>query len=107
MESMDCPAGDQLAPVRTESITALQAFTLLNNPFLTRHSSLLAERLSAVATTHPPATVEVQTADAFREILLRDPTASEQTDFASYTARHGLANLCRLLLNSNEFLYVE
>lgn len=107
MESMDCPAGDQLAPVRTESITALQAFTLLNNPFVTRHSSVLADRLAVVPAAVPAPAIELQIAEAFREILLRDATAEELAGFAPYAARHGLANLCRLLLNSNEFLYVE
>jgi len=102
METMDCPAGDQLAPVRTESVTALQAFALLNNPFVVRQCEHIAARIAA----ENPASAN-QVSEAFRRLLLRDPTAKERRDFEAYTARNGLANLCRVLLNSNEFLYVE
>ncbi len=102
METMDCPAGDQLAPVRTESVTALQAFTLLNNPFVVRQCEHIAARIAA----EKPAAAD-QVPEAFRRILLRAPTDDERKEFEAYAWRNGLANLCRVLLNSNEFLYVE
>jgi hypothetical protein len=40
-------------------------------------------------------------------ILSRPATDAENKDLSSYATRHGLANACRLLLNSNEFLFVN
>jgi hypothetical protein len=36
----------------------------------------------------------------------RPPSPSERQELEEYARRHGLANACRLLLNSNEFLFV-
>jgi hypothetical protein len=43
----------------------------------------------------------------FRLVLCREPTPSESSAFQSYAAKHGLANACRVLLNSNEFMFVD
>ena len=40
-------------------------------------------------------------------MLLRDPTADETRDWAAYAARHGLANACRMMFNTNEFVFVN
>ncbi len=37
----------------------------------------------------------------------RMPTASESDSFVRFAEQHGLAALCRVLFNSNEFLYVD
>ena len=42
-----------------------------------------------------------------RRVLLREPTADELRDFTAYAQQNGLAALCRVLLNSNEFLFVN
>ena len=39
--------------------------------------------------------------------LGRPPTADELRDWSTYADRHGLANACRLLFNSNEFLFLN
>jgi hypothetical protein len=44
MESMDCPDLSQLTPVRSASVTALQALAMLNDKFIVRHSEHLAAR---------------------------------------------------------------
>jgi len=44
---------------------------------------------------------------AFRLILLRNPTENERVKFTAYVQNHGLANACQVLLNSNEFLYLD
>ena len=31
----------------------------------------------------------------------------ERAEWTAYAQRHGLANLCRVLFNSNEFLFVD
>ena len=47
MESLDCPDGSQVAPVRGQSMTALQALTMLDNRFIVRQSEHAAARLAA------------------------------------------------------------
>ena len=37
----------------------------------------------------------------------RLPTDEERSAFAAYAVKHGLPNLCRVLFNSNEFLFVD
>ncbi len=44
---------------------------------------------------------------AFRLTLQREPTAKERDVLTPYLEREGLTNLCRLLLNTNEFLFVD
>ena len=102
MEALDCPAGDQLAPTRSESVTALQALTMMNNPFVVRQCEHIAQRLERQT---PQTTQRVQL--AFELILLRGPTPEELKAFEAYATKHGLANACRLLINSNEFLFVN
>ena len=46
-------------------------------------------------------------AEAVRWILLREPTSDELRDLATYAKKNRLAALCRVLINSNEFLFVN
>ena len=39
--------------------------------------------------------------------LNRPPTPEEIVELSAYEEKHGFANLCRLLLNSNEFMFVN
>jgi hypothetical protein len=43
----------------------------------------------------------------FRQGLGRDPTSEEKAALADYVHIHGLANGCRLVLNLNEFAFVD
>jgi hypothetical protein len=37
----------------------------------------------------------------------RAPSAAEQKQFAAFARQHGLPNLCRVLLNLNEFTFAD
>jgi hypothetical protein len=102
LEALDCPDGGTFTPVRNVSTTAQQAFALLNDGFLIRQCEHIADRLAAAG-----AMEETQAESAFRLILLRGAQPEERTKFAAYIQHHGLANACQLLLNSNEFLYLD
>ncbi len=102
MSAMDFPDASQFVPTRVFSASPLQALVLFNSNFVLHHSDHLARRIASQE-KEPIAQVR----QAFRLALQRDPTADESTDFTSYTTRHGLAAMCRVLLNSNEFLFVE
>jgi len=105
METMDCLDASQLAPMRGSSYTALQALSLLNNPFMVRMSERIAERASApaAAAASPAAQVDA----LYRLVLGRAPTGEERGAIGAFVERRGLANGARLLLNSNEFIFVE
>jgi mono/diheme cytochrome c family protein len=101
MDSMGCPDGAQLTPKRDEAFTALQALSLLNNQFILRQSEYAAERIAKAA---PDLRGRIK---AFYQLaLLRDPTEDESLRWEKYAAQHGLANVCRMIFNSNEFLFV-
>ncbi|HIE96127.1 MAG TPA: DUF1549 domain-containing protein [Planctomycetes bacterium] len=102
MESLDFPDLGLLAPQRGFSVSALQALAVFNNDFVLHHSQLLAEKLKA---SH--ATVGEQVARACRLVFLREPGKEESMVLVAYVTQHGLAAMCRVLFNSNEFIFVD
>jgi hypothetical protein len=102
MEALDCPDSSQLAPTRTTSVTALQALAMLNDRFIVRQSEHLAERI-----THAGADNPARIHALYLLALGRAPTRQETDALAAYANKHGLANACRILLNCNEFLFVN
>ena len=113
MDSLDCPSGDQIIPVRSNSVTVQQALALWNDVFVATYCERIAERIARDVTVQPAVStnsdtpLQKQIKLAVRLILGRNPTEVETNEFADYVNRHGMANLCRLLLNSNEFLFVN
>src|SRR5262249_37104949 len=101
LEAMDCPDGSQQAPVRSSSVTALQALSMLNNPFLVRQYEQLATRLEKLESTW-----EAQIQLLFRLSLGREARDQEMAALVEHVQRFGLASACRVVLNSNEFLFV-
>jgi len=102
MESLDFPDLGLLAPKREFSLSALQALALYNNDFVLHHSRVLAERLK-----EDPITVKEQVGRAVQLIYLREPTETELAALVGFSEQHGLAATCRVLVNSNEFIFVD
>jgi hypothetical protein len=102
MDALDCPDGGSVTPVRSVSTTVLQALATLNDSFLIRQCEHLATRISRA---HSRTEDQVQV--LYRFMLQRDPTADESCKLIQYTRNHGLANACHLLMNSNEFMYLD
>jgi len=101
-DTLDSADASQLTAVRNESTTPLQALALLNNPFVICQCVHMARRLETLA---PDAAGRAR---ALIEMAYGRPaTADEETMLAAYASRHGLENLCRLIVNSNEFLFVN
>ena len=86
---------------RNATITPLQALSLYNNPFVLRQSESLAARLQREA-----GSTESQIDRAFLLLYSRRPLDDETRALSAYVQKHGLANACRVLINSNEFLFV-
>jgi len=91
MERLDCPDPSVLTPKRTTTLTAIQALAMWNNRFMVRMAEHLAER--AKGDPHQ-----------LSQWVLGRPL---RPDERAYAAQHGLANLARVLLNTNEFLFVD
>jgi hypothetical protein len=102
MEALDCPDSSQLTPVRSSSVTPVQALSMLNDKLIVRQCEHVAERVAREAPDP-----EGQVAVLYRLVLGRPPTAREAQAVGAYARRHGLANACRVLLNSNEFVFVN
>jgi hypothetical protein len=102
---VDCLDGadpSQLTPARNVSITPLQALALLNNEFTLVHSRAFAASLEKASGDK-----EKQIAIAVERVWGRPATKEEIDEMKAYVAKHGLANLGRLLFNSTEFLFVN
>jgi hypothetical protein len=102
VECLDGADASQLTPKRTESVTAPQALALLNNEFMLVHSKAMAARLQKHSAERSR-----QIEYACLLVWARKPTETERALFTDYSERHGLPNLCRVLFNSNEFLFVD
>lgn len=101
MAALDFPDLGLLAPERVNSNSALQALELYNNSFVLHFSQQLANRL---AEHHPNQQQQVE--QAVMSCLGRRATAHEKELMTKLVEQHGLANLCRVLFNSSEFVYV-
>ena len=105
------------------TLVAPQALALLNNEFVHEQSRRLAERIHRDAADR-----KGRVSQAWRAVLGRDPRPSEAAAAAEHLERQrahfatsrlagdsttsdperlALASLCHVLLNSNEFLYVD
>jgi hypothetical protein len=69
---------------------------------MVRQSEHLAECVTKLAPDLPGQIITL-----YQLVLLRPPTEAEKQRLLQYAQKHGLANACRLLLNSNEFVFVD
>lgn len=97
----DCPEGNQVTPKRTRSTTPLQALNLLNSKFVIQQSEFLAERLKAEATDRAEIIER-----SYRLCFSRSPSAREVKLATQMLEELGVVQYCRVLLNSNEFVFV-
>jgi hypothetical protein len=102
MEALDCADPNLNTPVRSQTQTALQALALWNDLLIVRQSREFARRLSRLTSD-----LHGQIAAAHCLALGREPDDRERDALANYAAKYGLANACRLLWNTNEFVFVD
>jgi hypothetical protein len=115
----DRPAFAVNCPKRDASVIPLQSLTMLNDEFIAEEAEHLAARAAAASGT-PGRAVEA----AFAFALSREPTTREAMQCSDFLTRQNLAfqhagvsakvgeqralaQLCRTLLNTSEFLYSE
>jgi hypothetical protein len=102
MATLDCPDPSAMAAKRNETLTPLQSLALLNNKFMVAMAERFAARIESMGTD----TNERLTA-GWRLAFGREPAENELTELAQYADRYGLASACRLILNMNEFVFVD
>ena len=103
MTEFDQPDCTFSAPKRAETTTPLQALTMLNHSFTLDMAAGLAERLKQEAGDDVAAQVD----RVYRLCYSRPATKEEVSACRQLVDRHGLAALCRVLLNSSEMIYVQ
>jgi hypothetical protein len=103
LESLDCPAPSVMSPRRSETITPVQSLSLLNNRFVEECGKRLAERTQWEAGEE----IDWQIDRLYRLALMRAPRPFEFQLGRDFALKRGLEQLCVLLLNTNEFLFLE
>ena len=103
MTSMDCADPSMRVDKRNESLSPLQALAMLNNGFIVTQARHLAARAQA----ERPADLAAQVARAHALALGRPPGADTGTRLVAFAEAEGLPALCRLLLNLNEFTFID
>ena len=101
MDALDFPDMALLSPKRSFSVSALQSLSLYNNDFVLHASEWIAARVEGEALG------QERIRRLVRLLWQREPMGPELAAFESHVASHGLAALCRVLLNSNEMLFVD
>jgi hypothetical protein len=102
LECLDSADPNATTPVRSSTVTPLQALALLNDPLVIELSHRFACRLQQ----HCSGEAE-QIRRAVLETLGRPPTDEERKLLARFVRQEGLPRLCRYLMNTNEFLFVD
>jgi len=98
MAALDCADPSMQVDKRSETLSPLQALALYNDAFMLVAAKHLAARVEGEP---DPITA------AFRLAIGRPPTPVERDSLARHTCDHGAANACRVILNLNEFVFVD
>ena len=108
LETFDAPVLNASCERRRNSVTALQPLAMYNSQFVNTEAKYFAERVRKEAGPDRGEQIE----RAFLIALGRPPRPTERdrvrTFLSSLAANEdGLIGVCRVLLNSNEFVYVD
>ncbi len=103
MTALDCADPSMRVDKRNESLSPLQALALLNNGFMITQSQHFAERLQKEFPNDLARQIERAISLAFG----RAPTVLERQKYMAFARSYGLSNFCRVLLNLNEFAFVD
>ena len=101
--AFDFPDCGQVRAKRPVSTTPLQALNLMNSPFVISQSKLIAKRALADAENDLPKALN----RSFELLLARQPTTQERAAVQDITSKEDLFLVCRAILNSNAFTFLE
>ena len=103
LETFDQPENSASCARRNSSTVAPQALSLLNSPLAVEAAQAFAARVVSEA----PGSVESQVRRAFVLAFQRPPARAELAACLRLLRERSLAEVCRALLNLNEFAYVD
>jgi hypothetical protein len=94
MTVLDCADPSMRVDKRNESLSPLQALAMMNNGLTVTMAKHFAAHAGSVKR-------------AFVLALAREPSPDELAALEDYAKREGLENACRVILNLNEFTFVD
>ena len=103
LETFDLPDNSVSCARRNLSTVAPQALTLLNDPVMKQVAEALAQSVQSKALQDPIAQIN----ELYLRTLQRSPTSKERAACQQLLQQQSLTELARVLLNLNEFLYVD
>jgi hypothetical protein len=103
LETFDLPENSVSCPRRNMSIVAPQALSLLNSSLAVEAARAFAERVEREAGS----SIETQVRRAYALAFQRQPTRAELAACLRFRTQRSLAELCRALLNLNEFAFLD
>jgi hypothetical protein len=103
LESLDCPDPSVMAPQRSQTITPVQALSLLNNSLMENCAQRLAARTVQEAGRDDAARI----VRLWQLTLARAPSEREAEQARRFLQSETFEQLCLVLLNTNEFLFVN
>lgn len=103
LDTFDCPDPSATAPKRATTTTPLQALALMNDALIFE----MADDFSKRAIREAGESVADQVQLIYVVAYGRDASDEEIQLGSRFIKEHGLASYCRVILNSNEFLYVQ
>jgi mono/diheme cytochrome c family protein len=103
MAAFDAPVFSESCERRSITTTPLQALSMMNGYLVQEEAAHLAARIRSLVPEQQDRAAQV--VKAFEITLQRQPTEQEAARFATFPG--GLEAICRVLLNANEFLYLD
>jgi hypothetical protein len=103
LEVLDLCDTTRTSAKRNVTSVAPQALTLLNGEFTNRQARHFADRLRQEAGSKPEQQIDL----AYRLALCRPPTDAERTRLVQFLKDESLEQMCRVILNLNEFVYSD
>jgi hypothetical protein len=105
LTEFDTPDCAFSTPRRASTTSPLQALTLMNHSFTIDMARAFAVRLERESKT--PSSRDEQVRRAFVLAYSREPTKGESTVCVKFIEENGIRAFCRVLLNSNELIYLK
>jgi hypothetical protein len=103
LEVLDLCDTTRTSAKRNVTSVAPQALTLLNGEFTNRQARHFADRLRQEAGTEPEKQIDL----AFRLAMCRPPSDAERARLVQFLKDESLEQMCRVILNLNEFVYSD
>jgi hypothetical protein len=103
LETLDLCDTARSTARRATTTVAPQALVLFNGEFINRQARYLAERLEKEAGEDPAKQIDL----AYRLALCRAPTDKEKAELLAFLRTSTREQMCRVILNLNEFVYPD